>query len=68
MEDFWEPIRRKSHREMIVKKYSIDETNMIEEYRTLSRWGKNRLKDYLREMAVLYPRPDDTGGTGKNTV
>ena len=66
IEDFWEPIKRKSHREVIVKKYNIDETNMIEEYRTLSRWGKNRLKDYLREMVVLYPKLDGAEKRNEN--
>ena len=39
--------------------YNREEKGVIEEYRKLSRWGKTRVKEYMHEMTMLYPKPEE---------
>ena len=58
-EEFWDPELLKHKKEKIINEFNTEETNVVEEYRKLSRWGQSRVKEYLHELKILYPRLDE---------
>ena len=59
LEEFWDPEMLKHKKEKVFNEFNTEETTVVEEYRKLSRWGKSRVKEYLRELRILYPKLDE---------